>query len=208
MTSELIRPETPHHAMLDFETLSLRTDAVLMCAGLVLFDDNFNVLAKARYDFALEQQTNRIIDPNTLRFWAKEPAFRSVLGDEDTTEPVYSAVHMLLVNMESAQSVWTNGSKDPEWLESIAKEHSRDFMLPKYYKFREFRTIRGIARLHGHVSLPIEHDYAKHDPVGDCLWQVAELKACYAHLNLSLDGSTGHDDAPKPKEWPEPEKNA
>lgn len=190
------------HAMLDFESLSLSPDAVLPCAGLVIFRDDFSFVSSRRYDFPVQEQIDkgRKISASTLHFWSREENFRTMLGrsvedNKDRLEalpPLFTPVHDLLADLSSSRgirTVWTNGSKDVEWLTSLAAAGNREIMVPHYRMFREFRTIREIAFQHGYVPQPIDFEYIKHDPVDDAKWQLAELKGCFDHLGLSLNPS-------------------
>lgn len=157
--------------MLDFESLSLRKNAVLLSCALVEFNASktghahvFNIDAQEQID------RGRHVSFEVIRWWmqvdpsARLPAFRDGL-------PVATVLARLSsVIGAGGYCVWTKGPTDAAWLESL----SEDYRKPCPVHYRAWRDVR-TAIAGKDITVPFIG--TPHDPVADCVHQIRLLQA-------------------------------
>lgn len=169
--------------MIDFETLSLRKNAVLLCMGAVVFDEQNECLDHKVWHLNLETQSDvlrRHIDPETVLWWMQQSSEAQARVFVPTSERVHIATFLQqlhdLVFWNEIAEVWSKGpAADAAWLESLC--HDMQMKCPISYRaFMDVRTeVRGMPRLEPGP------DIVEHDPVSDCVHQVRELHAVWSN---------------------------
>lgn len=160
------------NVMLDFESLSLESNAVLLSLGACTFNPETGEILDTFYA-AIDPRTQpgRDINADTVLWWLKQDqAARDKLtgaveatdklaeaGDETTedemTELLETAAHPIqhvarafivwLEQMGEYDGVWSNGAVDHNWLDSMIKYAGYKNPVP-FWKQRDYRTIRAL----------------------------------------------------------------
>lgn len=157
--------------MIDFETLGLGENAVLLSLGAVVFDPATGELGGQFYgNIDPRLQPGRDIDPNTVLWWlSQDDAAREKItsaitytnqidsGEVDSMEPEQvehvfeQAAHPInhvarafvnwIEHMNDEVVVWSNGAVDHAWLESMMK-YSGIKNPVKFWNQRDYRTLK------------------------------------------------------------------
>lgn len=170
--------------MLDFETLSLKKNAMLLCCGVVLFDKERESIDRKLWHLDLSEQSSvgRHIDPNTVIWWMQQStdAQARVFVQPGERVPVSQFLFELseLLFWNDVEAVWCKGpSADAAWLEDICDQyHAKS---PVHY--RKWRCVRTIE---DKIPLGIEMDFGDlvpHDPISDCLAQIRAVRASWSN---------------------------
>lgn len=162
----------PIHLMLDFETLSLQPNAMVLSAGICeIWPEEEGNRKHAYWEFALTPQTARHIDPETVAWWM-EQEIKPPMNGTDGFWRIFEWLRAVEVSREII--LWANGTDfDITVLKDIAYENHQ--ILPfKYSNVRDFRTMRKC------FPLPKDKEPAtitKHNALEDALWQARYLEA-------------------------------
>lgn len=183
----------PLNVMLDFETLSLKPDAVLLSIGACTFDPETGEVGNEFY-LAIDPRTQhqRHISADTVLWWLKQDeAARTKLTsaiearekldedgdftDEQLTELMEQAAHPIhhvarafilwFEQLGEVQGVWTNGGVDHVWMDSLM-EYS-GFKVPyPFWLQRDYRTLKGL-----YPEVKAEFTGTKHNALDDAIHQ-------------------------------------
>jgi hypothetical protein len=174
--------------MIDIETLSTRTNAVVLSIGAVEFTQDGGLVDSIISKPDLWQQVNahRHISPNTLGWWSEQDsaplkqAFSKV-----GRKPVRECLVQLSDFIKPHCLVWANSpSFDAVILESLYQSAKLDPPW-EYYSLRDCRTIKDAAGLPSSwAPRPSGYKFVPHDPVSDCIWQVEMVRHCRIMLSL------------------------
>lgn len=171
--------------MIDIETLSLDSNALVLSVGAIAFDclDNTQERPWLHSDpfFAvpsvIEQLLRgRSVSRSTQEFWRKQPSAASDhwAGPNVPRVKVYDVLAGLAEYVADAPRVWANGAVfDFGVLESLYAQ----FNLPvpwKYNAVRDARTFYDTNPEMRTCTLPKENCIAHH-PLGDCRSQIIRL---------------------------------
>ena len=157
------------HLMLDFETLSLKENAVLLSLGACVFDPATGEIGETFYT-AIDPRTQhgRDISASTVLWWLEQDqAARDKLtgavkaadllvdADPDSQEwadmaeqaaiPINHAAMAFIAFVEQFEDVecWTNGGVDHTWLNSMFEYSGFKNPIP-YWKQRDYRTLKAL----------------------------------------------------------------
>ena len=167
---------TAKHIIIDIETLGRRNDAAVTQVGIVIADENFNVL-----DSYLIQVTpdawntcNRTFTGETLLWWMqqkKSPVSNthtiSVCSYTDLADNLYLIFRRY--NTEE-NTVWTKGPMDLFCIKDICEYLNMETPW-KFWQPRDIRTAKEIIK----KWKVIENGNA-HDALEDALTELSELK--------------------------------
>ena len=155
--------------MLDFETLSLKENAVLLSIGACVFDPATGEIGQTFYT-AIDPRTQhgRDISADTVLWWmSQDDAARSKLvdaiksadaiadADPDSPEyadlvehaaiPINHAAMAFSAFIEQFDDVecWTNGGVDHAWLQSMFDYSGFKNPIP-FWKQRDYRTLKAL----------------------------------------------------------------
>ena len=182
--------ETYDHLMVDIETLSTGSCAVITSIAAVPF--NMGVLSgqgKAFYekvdiDSSLSRGMN--VSGSTLRWWFDQPheAQQAMLANAQPLEDVLALLEKYVTDHYSAElQVWCNGlSFDFPRLKDAFDLCDRS--LPwEYWQERDMRTIVSLAP-------KVKEAYARrgtpHNALDDCYNQIRLLRGCMAHISVNV----------------------
>lgn len=191
--------------MLDFETLSLKPDAVLLSLGACTFDTETGEVGNEFY-LAIDPRTQhqRHISADTVLWWLKQDeAARTKLTsaiearekldedgdftDEQLTELLEQAAHPIhhvarafilwFEQLGEVQGVWTNGGVDHTWMDSLM-EYS-GFKVPyPFWLQRDYRTLKGL-----YPEVKAEFTNTKHNALDDAIHQAKHALALLSVAN-------------------------
>lgn len=172
------------HAMIDFETLSLRKHAMLLCCGVVIFDKHEERLNHALWhiDLASQDKLCRHIDPETVSWWMQqsdEARARSFVRAEERV-PISRFVFELkeFLFWNDVHRVWCKGpSADAAWLETLCDDAELKCPVP-YRDWRDVRTIED--KLPAGIEIDFS-DLVPHDPISDCIAQIRAVRASWSN---------------------------
>ena len=167
--------------MLDFESLSLQPNAVVLSAGICeIFPQSEEGRKTAYWEFALDYQRVRHVDLSTVAWWMEQPIKPPMQGTDQ-----FWQLFEYLRDIEITREIilWANGTDfDISVLKDIAYEDHR--VLPfKYSNVRDFRTMRKCFPLPKDKEPPT---VAKHNALEDVLWQARYLERLADHYDLDL----------------------
>ena len=187
--------------MLDFETLGLGENAVLLSLGAVVFDPKTNKLGGQFYgNIDPRLQQGRDIDPSTVLWWLKQDdAARAKLTDaikyadqiesgevdamepeqveavfENAAHPIHHVARAFVNWIESINDeveVWTNGAVDHAWLESMMKYSGLKNPI-KFWNQRDYRTLKAL-----YPDVTAEFTGTKHNALDDAIHQAKHAMA-------------------------------
>ena len=181
--------------VLDIETLSTESDAVVLSAALVYFN------TKDKYDFnglldscvfvkfdAMEQKTKykRSVETSTVNWWkeqskeSKEMSLFPNKSDLSAKTGIGVLVDYINKNKQEKQEIcWIRGTLDQVCMDSLCKDVKVPFLFP-YYVYRDVRTaldmtketcVRGYCKIQGFDSCVVN----KHDPRHDVCFDALQL---------------------------------
>lgn len=197
---------------IDFETLSLETNAVLLALGAVAVD---TATGESVADFyaAIDPATQpgRHISASTVYWWlAQNDAARTKLTaakplevlldaagpdatDEQLGEVYATAAHPLAHvaqafmafynSLPDQPEVWSNGAVDHAWLQSMFDHAGLKNPVP-YFKQRDYRTLKALLP---HVVAVKRADFVAHDALHDARYQAEHLVKLLAALPSPAD---------------------
>ncbi|RLD00687.1 MAG: hypothetical protein DRI46_06755 [Chloroflexi bacterium] len=171
------------NVMLDLETLDIKSSAVVVAIGAVIFDpyaeeQNWKDVVKLPNFYSvleLDEQiaAGRTVTGDTVRWWMKQGAqARRVFQDKmESVEPAMIAMENWVRKFthRSNAKIWGNGSSfDCVILESLFHTYERKF-VGEYWNFRDLRTLKEDA---GSPRLEFETTAVAHNALDDARVQV------------------------------------
>lgn len=187
--------------MIDFETLGLSENAVLLSLGAVVFDPATGTLGDQFHSHIDPRlQHGREIDPSTVLWWLKQDdAARSKITDalkftdmiesgevdalegeaveevfENAAHPIHHVARAFVnwvEHMEGPVEVWSNGAVDHAWLESMMKYSGLKNPI-KFWNQRDYRTLKAL-----YPDVTAEFSGVKHNALDDAIHQAKHAMA-------------------------------
>lgn len=187
--------------MLDFETLGLSENAVLLSVGAVVFDPATGELGGQFYgNIDPRLQPGREISADTVLWWlAQDDAARVKLTDaikytdqiesgevdamepeqvevvfEGAAHPIHHVARAFINWIESIEDevvVWSNGAVDHAWLESMMKYSGLKNPI-KFWNQRDYRTLKNL-----YPDVTAEFSGVKHNALDDAIHQAKHAMA-------------------------------
>ncbi len=168
------------HLMIDLEGLSTGPDTTILTIAAQAFDPFGKGFYEQSYyaRVTLESQENRVIDDNTIAWWATQPehAREEAFGEQDRI-PLDEALDGLGRLIWNSKMIWAQGpTYDMNILEHAYKSYNKP--LPwKYYMVRDSRTVFSLW-----PDQPIPP--TSHHALEDCRRQIGMLQNTLTHLNV------------------------
>lgn len=217
------------HLMLDFESLGLGSNAVLIALGACHFCPVTGEVFSHFYS-AIDPrlQRGRDIDPSTVIWWLQQgDQARSKITDaikntdlieagfDEDADPamvdeVYAnAAHPIdqvarafiayIDSLESDVEVWTNGAVDHAWLESMMQYSGYKNPI-KFWLQRDYRTMKA---LYPQVKADESTEFVAHDALQDAIKQAKHLAKIIRHVGENANDNV--DSLPEPyRAWEAP----
>ena len=168
------------HLMIDLEGLATGPDTTILTIAAQAFDPFGKGFYEQSYyaRVTLESQENRVIDDNTIAWWATQPehAREEAFGEQDRI-PLDEALDGLGRLIWNSKMIWAQGpTYDMNILEHAYKSYNKP--LPwKYYMVRDSRTVFSLW-----PDQPIPP--TSHHALEDCRRQIGMLQHTLTHLNV------------------------
>ena len=174
------------HIMVDIETLSTAPNALVLSVGMILFDEK-TIFTKAYIKNRIGTATGDV-SKDTAMWWLKQ----SDDARKAITEPQKGVVEMSEYNLVqelrdilcscSVKTIWSQGSFDQIIIESLMLRNGGDkTQLPKYYKWRDLRTVRKLLAIDNEVSPNVQHNALE-----DAVAQVKTLQEICKQYDIKL----------------------
>ncbi len=166
--------------MIDLEGLATGPDTTILTIAAQAFDPFGKGFYEQSYyaRVTLESQENRVIDDNTIAWWATQPehAREEAFGEQDRI-PLDEALDGLGRLIWNSKMIWAQGpTYDMNILEHAYKSDNKP--LPwKYYMVRDSRTVFSLW-----PDQPIPP--TSHHALEDCRRQIGMLQHTLTHLNV------------------------
>ena len=125
--------------MIDLETLSTERNAVVLSIGACIWE-NGRVTNKLYFELDVEPQKEkgRHISSSTLTWWNAQ----KTQIPEGNVDPRL-ALKDLMALMSQADEVWSRGSRDDVWLETLCE----DFEVERSWQYNQWRDCRTLDSL-------------------------------------------------------------
>lgn len=167
--------------MIDIEGLATGPDATILTIAAQAFDPFGRGYYEQSYyaRVTLESQENRVIDADTIAWWATQPAVvREEAFNEEGRVPLDEALDGLGKLIWHSKMIWAQGpTYDMNILEHAYKSYGKT--LPwKYFMVRDSRTIFSCW-----PDQPIPP--TTHHALEDCRRQIGMLQNTLKHLNVT-----------------------
>lgn len=164
------------HMMIDLETLSTKSNAVVSAIGAVIFNDENGEIVGKYYNvlnFEDQLEIGRKVDEATLKWWFSQSKEAASIYTTDNKVNTYLALVELqsfMVNNSDVSSlrVWGNG---PSFDLTILETLMDDFSVKKLHSFRNVRCLRTFKEFLAN-DIKIERVGIHHNALDDCLYQV------------------------------------
>lgn len=167
------KPEV--HMMVDFESLGVSRDSVVLSCGIVLFDLTGKIHKEVYIEFLLAQQIadGRTINPSTVAWWQRtdKDELLRLCSDE---LPHKRGTLFLNTNIEGilrdfkVKKVWSRGPLDFEMLNDLIEKP-----FP-YWVQADVRTLD---------IFPVKFPTNSHNALQDCRNQIIEVTEVYKRWN-------------------------
>jgi len=169
------------HLMIDLEGLATGPDATILTIAAQAFDPFGKGFYEQSYyaRVTLESQENRIIDDDTIAWWATQPAeVRDEAFNEEGRVPLDEALDGLGKLIWHSKMIWAQGpTYDMNILEHAYKSYHKT--LPwKYFMVRDSRTVFSLW-----PDQPIPP--TTHHALEDCRRQIGMLQNTLKYLNVT-----------------------
>lgn len=169
--------KTAKHIVIDIETLGRRNDAAITQVGIVLADENFNILDSYLIQVMPDvwNTCNRTFTGETLLWWMQQKntpvsntPTHSVCSYKDLVDKLYKIFRRY--NTEET-IVWTKGSMDLFCIKDIC-EYLNIETPWKFWQPRDIRTAKEIIK-----DWKVCENNNAHNALGDAITELNELKA-------------------------------
>ena len=168
--------------MVDIETLSTETNAVVLSIGAVIFGET-KIIEDPFYstpDYLHQLASGRIVDKDCLAWWKKqgELAQDVVSGNLLTRESNFNVALELnrVYQSYNCKEIWCQGDFDipiiRSWMETYSTNPAWHFGA-----VRDSRTLRKVCRL----KEP-EFDGVKHNALADAIYQTERVLDCFRSM--------------------------
>ena len=171
--------------MLDLETLSTQSDAVILTMGAIKFDPFTQTPSTGDFYLRInvdeQAALGRHIDDGTINWWGTQPADvrDEALSDENrvTLDDFTNQLNKFLVG---AGDIWCQGPVfDIVILESLYKQLGKPVPW-QYWQIRDSRTLFGV-----HGDPRVKGKAGLHNALEDCKSQAGAVQQVYKNLGIT-----------------------
>jgi len=190
--------------MIDLETVGMEPDSAIAQIGMVMFEDDFNIIGQYCINLDIDQQFDKgsTFEDDTVVWW---------LGQKADNPELY---HSVFDNPIDSNLVYENLT---DWLNEYKLRNNEGFRLwanhllfdvpisnrflgyygdnwknyVKYNKFEDFATLRETAKRFDSTFKQIEDNIqieagSSHNALYDAIWQTKSLEVCYDLMGIKL----------------------
>lgn len=169
------------HLMLDLETLGTDYGDLVLCAGLVFWEEKDLYRHLFKFNMQQSKADGFKVNPRTLEWWGKQKINHMQFDEPDVDNRTVCKEISDVIKRMKPQTVWGCGPQfDLILLEAYFKFYGVD--LPWSYKQeRCFRTMR---ELFGSCAEDLVFEGTEHDPIDDATYQIKALDKIMSCLVL------------------------
>ena len=186
-----------NHLMIDIETLGICATSVVLSVGAVIFNDEYNIIAKKLYILDKKEQLakGRTYNQGTIDFWNNQPveAKRQFKTDHVYSIEEFKSDFSNFVKKYDIVFVWSTAPNlDISCIQTLFEidKYGGSSIPWDYNKIRDVRTVRDYLR-----EYP-KREGIYHDAIDDCIYQIECLKLSirdmfiygYQQVNSQLKG--------------------
>lgn len=167
------------HAMLDIETLGQGSNAFIVQICLRTFDEDASFI---KYIDPWRRQVGAEIDNSTMQWWQQQPEDlrKQVMSGTETLADVLLSLNDFL-KANKITHIWANSpSFDCVIVENAFKRLGIESKLPKFWAWRDFRTVIAVANELGATLPKLQNT---HNAAHDVSNQIDLVKKALAFLN-------------------------
>lgn len=176
------------HAMIDWETLGLKPDAMVLSVGVVIFNaDNISDQYYANIDCSFLADKFSI-DQSTVDWWNKRENHIAKMALNDNARNVKDVASDIvqLFAMHEVQYLWGNGASfDIPILDHVLETCGLQNPI-RFYNYRCHRTLKSLYPIVGLIPQP----KTKHHALEDAIYQVKQcqraLKIHYGNAKTTI----------------------
>ena len=172
--------------MIDIETLSTATNALVLSVGMVLFDEN-TIFSKVYIKNRISTATGDVSRDTAIWWMSQNDEARKAITEtqkgvvEMSEYSLVQELHDILCS-HSVKTIWSQGSFDQIIIEGLMLRNGVDkTQLPKYYKWRDLRTVRKILHIDNEVKAKVSHN-----ALDDAVAQVKTLQEICKQYDIKL----------------------
>lgn len=188
----LQRFETFGNVMIDIETLSAQTNAVVIEIAAVEFDKTTGAIGEIFHQRIKNEEwfvlPNRDVSPSTLKWWLlqSDEARKNITESKEEDNDIFTAIGLLTAFINRCDNpnyksgvddrtvtVWGNGSTFDITILQNLYEQIKIYDIP--WKFWAVNDVRTIVSLNPKVKKNCEFNGVKHYAVDDCKHQIKYL---------------------------------
>lgn len=181
--------------MLDIETLSTDSNALVLSISAVIFDIESKEIGDC-FEIGLnkEQQLKKgaRVDAQTVKWWNEQSDEAKAMLERLTRVGIEEALNLfndwITSNFKAVSKInlWGNGATfDNVIVENLYKRHDIEFAVP-YYCHRDVRTLVRLAKIN---TRAYDFQGIKHNGIDDCLHQIKYCQDAYSKLNKTDEQS-------------------
>lgn len=157
--------------MIDIETMSTKSNALILAVSLVDFSDRIES-KKTWYLDTISQILDRDIDPETKQWWKQRSfTFYYVSKGTDKLVDVLTELSFYL-NMFPEKNIW---AKDPDFDCRILENAFQQFQIKCPWSFRDKKSVRTIEYLLKIKNIKLDDPENPHDPESDAVAQAKNV---------------------------------
>ena len=173
--------------MIDIETLSTSPNALVLSVGMVLFDE-INMFDKIHIKNRISTATGDVSKETAIWWMKQSDEARKAITEHQKgviEMPEYNLVQELrdILCTSSVKTIWSQGSFDQNIIENLMLRNGVDKQhLPKYYMWRDLRTIRKLLHVENEAKAEVAHNALE-----DAVAQVKTLQAICKQYSIKLN---------------------
>lgn len=166
--------------MIDIETLDTKPSAVVLSLGVVSFNQEVGAMDNLFIQLDGQEQLDcgRTVSMDTIKFWMRQPEASRRAAFPDDPQGMFEDIAHFISHHKSPEGAlyWAKSpSFDMTILYSLCGDlYGVDEMPWAFRGFRDVRTL--VDAVHDDFVPAKTWDYPDHHPIGDCLWQIEEVR--------------------------------
>lgn len=174
------------HVMIDIETLGTSPGAVICSIGVVefgLYSGNVGRKFYEKIDVESAKSVGLKLEWETLKWWlgqSKEAQMEMVSDARPINQVLFALTHFIISCERDNVWVWGNSARfDLGLLEAAYRAIGQEIPW-NHHNERDVRTLVSFAP---HVKKEMPFEGVKHNPIDDCLHQIAYCSEIYRQIN-------------------------
>jgi hypothetical protein len=174
-----------NHVMIDIETLSHKSNGVIISIGAVYFDINTGETGNQFY-INIDPQScidmGLTMSASTVMWWLSQDkaAINKLMDRQDN---LITALHELALFIQPDTYLWGNSARFDLGMLNNAYDACN---LPLPWKYWQERDVRTLVSFNPDLKKSIVNDLP-HDAISDCLYQIRYCSAIWNSININIE---------------------